>query len=77
MNSRDQAAKILRSVSNCQVYLLRSPEVVGEKLRVAIEGKQSKITQLLARFDKQKVPYSIAKLAEHAPKADFILHLAT
>jgi hypothetical protein len=75
VNSRDQAAKILRSLSNCQKYLLRPPEVVGKKLRVAIEGEQSKIGQLLAKFDKLKVPYRIAKLAELAPKADFILHL--
>ncbi len=77
VSSRDRAAKILRSLSKCQPYLLQSPEVVGEKLRVAIAGGQSKITQLLARFDKSKVPYRIAKLAELAPKADFVLHLAT
>lgn len=77
-NSReDQAAKILRSLSDCQIYLLRAPEVVGEKLRVAIGGEQSKISQLLARFDKRKVPYRSAKIAELAPKADFILHMAT
>jgi len=63
-NSRDQAAKTLRSLRACQIYLLRSPEVVGEKLRVAIEGEQSKIKQLLAKFGKRKVPYRIAKLAE-------------
>ena len=77
VNSRDQAAKILRSLSNCQKYLLRPPEVVGKKLRVAIEREQSKIRQLLAKFDKQKVPYRIAEPAEPTPKADFILHLAT
>ncbi len=77
VNSRDQAAKILRSLSNCQKYLLRPPEVAGEKLRVAIEGEQSKIRQLLAKFDKTRVPYRIPKLAEPAPKADFVLHLAT
>ncbi len=77
VNSRDQAAKMLRALSACQMYLLRSPEVVGEKLRVAIAGEQSKITQLLARFDKSKVPYRIAKLTQLTTKADFILHLAT
>ncbi len=77
VNSRDQAAKILRSLSNCQKYLLGPPEVVGKKLRVAIEREQSKIGQLLAKFDKTRVPYRIAKLAEPAPRADFILHLAT
>ncbi len=61
LNSRDQAAKILRSLSKCQKYFLLSPEVVGEKLRVAIAGEQSKITQLLARFDKSKIPYRIAQ----------------
>ncbi len=73
VNTRGQAAKILRSLSKCQNYVLRSPEVVGEKLRVAIGGEHSEIRQLLARFDKVKVPYRIAKLAERAPKADFIL----
>ncbi len=77
VNSRDQAAKTLRSLSNCQKYLLRSPEVVGEKLRVAVGGGESEIRQLLARFDKMKVPYGNAELAEPAPKADFVLHLAT
>ena len=77
VSSRDQAAKILRSLSNCQKYLLRPPEVAGEKLRVATKGEQSKIRQLLAKIDKTRVPYRIAKLAEPAPKADFVLHLAT
>src|SRR5713101_5044309 len=76
VSSGDQAAKILRSLSNCQKYLLRPPEVAGEKVRVAIEGEQSKIRQLLARFDKTRVPYRIAKSAELAAKADFVLHLA-
>ncbi len=75
--NRDQAAKILRSLSNCQIYLLRSPEVAGGKLRVAIGGKQSKISQLLAKFDKLKVPHRIAKFAARAPRANFVLHLAT
>src|SRR6266702_7726388 len=77
VSSRDQAAKLLRSLSNCQKYLLRPPEVVGEKLRVAIEGEQSKIGQLLAKFDKTRVPYRLAKIGEPAPKADFVPHLAT
>ncbi len=75
--TRDQAAKILRALSNCQRYLLRSPEVVGGKLRVAIGGEQFRISQLLAKFDKLKVPHRIAKFADRAPKADFALHLAT
>lgn len=57
VNRRDQAAKMLRSLSVCQNYLVRPPEVVGKKLRVAIEGEQSKIRHLLARFDKMKVSY--------------------
>ncbi len=77
MSSRDRAAKILRSLSKCQTYLLQSPEVTGEKLRVAIGGEPSKIRQLLARFDKQRAPYRIAKPAELAAKGDFVLHLAT
>jgi hypothetical protein len=77
VRSRDQAPKILRSLSKCEKYFLRSPEVVGKKLRVAIEGKQSEIDQLLAKFDKLKVPYRIAKAPELAIKADFVLHLAT
>jgi hypothetical protein len=43
-------------------------------IEVAIESEQSKITQLLARFDRQKVPYGIAKQVEQGPKADFVLH---
>ena len=77
VSKRDQAPKILRSLSKSEKYFSRSPEVVGKKLRVAIEGKQSEIEQLLARFDKLKVPYRIAKPAELATKADFVLHLAT
>jgi hypothetical protein len=77
VNSRDQAARFLRSLSNCQKYLLRPPVVVGKKLRVAMEREQSRIGQLIAKFDKQKVPYRIAEPAEHTPKADFMLHLAT
>ena len=57
VNRRDQAAKMLRSLSNCQNYLLRPPEVVGKKLRISIKGEQSKIRQLLKRFDRLKVPY--------------------
>ena len=76
VRERDQAPKILRSLSSCQKYLLRPPEIVGEKLRVAIEGEQSEISRLLARFDKGKVPYGIASPAERARKADFILRLA-
>jgi hypothetical protein len=57
VNKRDQAAKMLRSLSACQTYLFRPSKVVGKKLRVAIEGEQSKIEQLLARFDRLKVSY--------------------
>jgi hypothetical protein len=64
LKRRDQAAKTLRSLSDCQRYLSRSPEVVGEKLRVSIRGEQSKIRRTLARFDERKVPYSVAKLVE-------------
>ena len=73
-NSRDQAAKTLRSLRACQIYLLRSPEVVGEKLRVAIEGEQSKIKQLLAKFDKRKVPipYCQARRANQVDDATYI-----
>src|SRR5712692_2210458 len=71
VSNRDQAAKILRSLSNCQKYLLRPPEVAGEKLRVAIKGEQSKIRQLLAKFDKTRVPYRTANIAESAPKVGF------
>jgi hypothetical protein len=54
---RDQAAKTLRALAASQSYLLRPPELVGEKMRVAIEGEQSKIKRLLERFDKLKVAY--------------------
>jgi hypothetical protein len=57
---RTQAAKTLRALGACQNYLLRPPEFVGEKLRVAIEAEQSKISRLLARFDRLKVEYSIS-----------------
>ena len=77
VSNRDQAPKILRSLSKSEKYFSRSPEVVGKKLRVVIEGKQSEIEQLLTKFDKLKVLYRIATPAELATKADFILHLAT
>lgn len=57
---RSQAAKTLRSLSASQKYLLKRPEVVGEKLRVSIEGKDSEIRKLLARIDRLKVPYTAA-----------------
>jgi len=59
-DSRGQAAKTLRALGACQIYLSRSPEYVGERLRVAIEGEQSKIRQLLARLDRLKVAYRIS-----------------
>ncbi len=64
VHRRDQAAKTLRSLSSCQAYFLRPPRVVGEKLRVSIGAEQSKIEQMLAKFDKLKVPYRVAKPAE-------------
>ena len=68
VHRRDEAAKTLRSLSSCQAYFLRSPEVVGEKLRVSIGREQSKIEQMLAKFDKLKVPYHVAKPAELRPE---------
>src|SRR6266568_5670443 len=70
VNSRDRAAKGLRSLRACQKYRLRSSGVVGKNLRVAIGAEQSEIRQLLARFDKQKVRYRIAKPADLSAKAD-------
>lgn len=64
LKRRDQAAKTLRSLSGCQAYFLRSPKVVGENLWVSIGGEPSKIRQRLAKFDKLKVPYSVANFAE-------------
>ena len=60
VNSRSKAAKTLRSLSASQKYLLKRPEIVGEKLRLSIEGKESEIRMLLARIDRLKVPYNMA-----------------
>jgi hypothetical protein len=57
---RAQAARTLRALGACQVYLSRSPELLGGKLRVVIRGEQSKIGKLLARIDRLKVQYSIS-----------------
>jgi hypothetical protein len=60
VEKRTQAAKTLRALGACQIYLLRPPEFVGEKLRVAIEAEKSKIGRLLARLDRLKVEYRIS-----------------
>jgi hypothetical protein len=57
---RGQAAKTLRALGSCQVYLLRPAELLGKKLRVAMKGEQSKIGKLLARIDRLKVAYRIS-----------------
>jgi len=57
---RSQAAKTLRALGACQIYLSRPQEVVGEKLRIAMEAERSKISRLLARFDRLKVEYRIS-----------------
>ena len=57
---RSQAARTLRALGACQIYLLRPQEVVGEKLRVAMRGQESEIGKLLARIERLKVEYSIS-----------------
>jgi hypothetical protein len=62
VNRRDKRVKLLRLFAECQVYLLRSPEVVGEKFRVALGGEPLRIRQMLKEFDRLKVAYRIAEL---------------
>lgn len=63
LERRNRAAKTLRSLSDCQRYLVRPSKVVSGKLRVSIGANRPKINRMLARFEERKVPYRVAKRA--------------
>ena len=48
---------------------LGPPEIVGKKLRVAIEGEESKMSDLLARFDKHNLPILYCQASRARPKS--------